>query len=113
MTSYGSDLMRFMTRTTRQCTDVSKSLVPSFLRFIFTLSRFIGLEILICALYLFGTHTRAIGVVDARDIIIKGQRTGSSASPSPTRRCMMRERPIYSGAGGNSEGWEGEGIFTE
>lgn len=27
--------------------------MPSLLRFIFTLSRFIGLEVLICALYLF------------------------------------------------------------
>lgn len=45
--------MRLMTQTPRQRTDVLMSLVPSLLRFISTLSRFTGLDILICALYLF------------------------------------------------------------
>lgn len=45
--------MRLMKRTPRQRTDVLKSLVPSLLKIIFALSCFIGLEILICALYLF------------------------------------------------------------
>lgn len=40
--------MRLMKRTTQQHTDVLKTLVPSLLEIIFTLSRFIGLKILMC-----------------------------------------------------------------
>lgn len=63
--------MRPMKRTARQRTDVLKSLVPSLLKIIFALSRFIGLKILICVFVLIlARMPRAIVVVDPRGVII-------------------------------------------
>ena len=88
--------MRLTTPTPRQCTDVSMSLVPSLLRSIFTLSRFIGLETLICDLYLFWhAYPVPTDVVDPQGILVSAQRMGSSASTSPTRRYMRRAREQF------------------
>lgn len=99
--------MRLTKRTPRQRTDVLKSLVPSVLKMIFTLSRFIGLKNFNMRFVLILAHTpRAIGIVDSRVITTRGQRLGISVSTSPARRWTKREsdRAIWLRAGGVGEG---------
>lgn len=104
--------MRLMKRTTRQHTDVLKILVPSLLEIIFTLSRFIGPKILMCVFQLsLARMPRAFGVAVPRVIIIRGQRSGISASTGPARRCMTREQFGYEQEK-PAKGWKAKEVFT-